>query len=542
MIVLADTTYPMFPECPGFGFTVEPRYLTKAIEREGGQERVDRRWDRPLVFFTAVPTGNRDADVVQNLLIFWHAVGGTGGRFRFKDWTDYKSCKTNQIPTALDQPFEVVGGAYQMIKRYVATPYTQNREICRPVGSTIVVANTLGAIQTDWILDESTGLLTPGSGFTGTPGSWGGEFDLPCRFLTEYSLTVVDGIDIQSGSFTLSEYRPDDDQSGVGRVGGGVIGGGGGGGGGPPLTPPPGAVALGYTRLLWSIVPALGDVSPNSTPLTALYASSLTNVTNTGGLLTLVYNGTSGVGVSSQRQNSTGTAGTLAHLRAATGFYVQSTFKLSSNNADHWPAFFLEPSSHFASTDQLVGAPAGYEAWMEVDVVEAGFSTGPLSTVIDWKGYFNKALTFTAPPTGTSGTVVSWPGLTNSFHVTFSDGQTRFVHLIQGSNTLATWTGALTGTPTVNATASYGNTDYNNYGALGAIDWTQPHVFGVSIDPVAKRVQNWVDGVATFAKDVSGFPAQVLTTDNYFVILDVVSHGAHIPYNMVISSIQAWGP
>jgi len=208
--ITADVQYATFPECPGFGFTVEPRYLTKAIEREGGQERVDRRWDRPLSFFTAVPTGNRDADVIQTLLNFWHAVGGTGGRFRFRDWTDYKSCRTTGDPLVTDQPFEVVSGVYQLIKRYTAAPYTQDREITRPVGSTIVVANTLGATQTDWTLDEATGLLTPGGGFVGTPGSWGGVFDLPCRFLTDYTVTVVDGKDIQSGSFTLRECRPNE--------------------------------------------------------------------------------------------------------------------------------------------------------------------------------------------------------------------------------------------------------------------------------------------------------------------------------------------
>ena len=206
--ITADTTYPTFPECPGFGFTVEPRYMTKAIDGEGGQERIDRRWNRPLSFFTAVPTGNRDADVIQNLLVFWHAVGGTSLRFRFRDWTDYMSCRTTEVPTALDQPFEVIGSAYQLIKQYAFGSMVQNREIYRPIGSTITVANTLGAVQTDWTLDESTGLLTPGGGFVGTPGSWGGQFDLPCRFLTDYSLTVVDGIDIQSGTFTLRECRP----------------------------------------------------------------------------------------------------------------------------------------------------------------------------------------------------------------------------------------------------------------------------------------------------------------------------------------------
>ena len=547
MIILADTTYERFPECPGFGFTVEPRYITKSIERVGGQERFDRRWYKSLCFFTAVPTGNRDADVIQNLLVFWHAVGGTSGRFRFRDWTDYQSCKTTQTPTALDQPFEVVGGAYQLIKRYTAGPLSQDREIYRPIGSTIVVANTLGVTQTDWTLDESTGLLTPGGTFVGAPGSWGGEFDLPCKFLTDYSVVVVDGVNIQSGSFTLRECRPTDDAGygASGSGGGGGAGGGGGGGGGSPPTVPPGAAALGYTKLLWRITPTTADVSPNPTPLTALYSGSPgANLTNTGGALTLVYDGTTGAGVSTQRNNLTGTAGTLAHLSGATGFYVQCTFKLSSNDVDHWPAFYLEPSSHFDAppTDQLAGAAPGFEAWMEVDVVEGGFSTGPLSTVINWRGFFNKALVFSAPPTGSGGTVTSWAGTTDSFSVTFSDAEVRTVNLIAGSGTSATWTPALTGTPTVNATASYGKTQYNNYGVLGSIDWTQPHTFGVSIDPVGKAVQNWVDGTATLLKDISGFPAQFLTVDNYFAILDVVSHGAHVPFDMVVSSIEAWGP
>ncbi len=208
-VITPDTQYATFPECPGFGFTVEPKYLTKATEGEGGQESIKQRWDHPLSFFTAVPTGNRDANVIQTLLNFWHAVGGTSNRFRFKDWADYKSCKTNQTPTALDQPFEIVDAThYLMIKQYMAGSLLQNRVIYRPVGSTIVVANTVGAVQTDWTLNEMTGILVPGGGFVGTPGSWGGEFDLPCRFLTEYSLSVVDGKDIQSGSFTLRECRP----------------------------------------------------------------------------------------------------------------------------------------------------------------------------------------------------------------------------------------------------------------------------------------------------------------------------------------------
>lgn len=215
---------PTFPECPGFGFTVEPRYMVKAVEREGGFERVDRRWSRPLCFITAAPTGNKAASVISDVLNFWHAVGGQAGEFRFRDWSDYKSCQLQNIPgtSAADQPFEVAVGVsptgYQLIKEYTAvgpgspgTYLTQAREIYRPIGSTIKVWNTLGAAQTDWTLDESTGILTPGGTFTGTPGGWSGLFDLWCRFASDIAITIVDGPDgadrILSATFTLRERR-----------------------------------------------------------------------------------------------------------------------------------------------------------------------------------------------------------------------------------------------------------------------------------------------------------------------------------------------
>lgn len=59
------------------------------------------------------------------------------------------------------------------------------------------------------------------------------------------------------------------------------------------------------------------------------------------------------------------------------------------------------------------------------------------------------AITFSAPPTGTSGTISGWAGGAISGFITFSDSQTRNVAITVGG--LATWTGALTGSPTTAA-------------------------------------------------------------------------------------------
>lgn len=210
MPTIVPDTLETFPECPTYGFTVEPRYLVKAIERDGGNERVDRRWSRPLSFYTAVPMGDRAEEDAQNVLVFWHAVGGMGGRFRFKDFADFKSCKVNEEPTAYDQPFEVsTGPTYQLIKAYKYGSLTQLREIIKPVGLTMLVANDSGAIQTDYTIDEGTGILTPGGTFVGTPASWGGEFDVYVRFTSNLSLALSQN-KIQNISFTLRERRPNE--------------------------------------------------------------------------------------------------------------------------------------------------------------------------------------------------------------------------------------------------------------------------------------------------------------------------------------------
>jgi uncharacterized protein (TIGR02217 family) len=227
MTVIADTL-PIFPECPTYGFTVEPRYLVKAIERDGGFERVDRRWSRPLMFYTAVPMGDRSAEDAQSVLEFYHSVGGMAGGFRFIDYADYKSCRTYEDPTMLDQPFTVLQGGgggggtgtpvgYQLTKEYITLGDSagdssiQLREIYKPNGATLLVANDSGEAQTDYTIDESSGILVPGGTFAGVPASWGGEFYVYARFTSNLSIALTNK-EIQNINFTLRERRMNTEQ------------------------------------------------------------------------------------------------------------------------------------------------------------------------------------------------------------------------------------------------------------------------------------------------------------------------------------------
>jgi uncharacterized protein (TIGR02217 family) len=200
-----------FPMCPTFGFIAEPNYLVKITSREGGYERRQRVWSRPLSKYTGVPSGDQPQEDIEDILDFWHAMGGLSTAFRFKDWIDYKSCHLSFTPAATDQPLVLSGDSpvsYRLVKQYSTKSgrTIQQREITRPCGSTIMIANQFGAVQSAWTLDESTGLVTIGGGFVGTPTAWGGEFDVWVRFDAQFN-PAISNLNVMNVVVQLAELR-----------------------------------------------------------------------------------------------------------------------------------------------------------------------------------------------------------------------------------------------------------------------------------------------------------------------------------------------
>lgn len=200
-----------FPACPTYGFTVDPSILVKIVSREGGFERLDRKWQHPRRRFDGVPVGDRPQADVEEILYFWLAVGGISTYFRFKDWTDYKSCLLDDDVAPTDQPFSFEAGSpggYRLVKRYTIGPYTYDRPIYRPIGDTIRVSNQSGTEQDSsrWILQESTGLLQPLGTFVGEPTGWGGEFDVMVRFNAPF-IPEISNFKIQKANVSLIEKR-----------------------------------------------------------------------------------------------------------------------------------------------------------------------------------------------------------------------------------------------------------------------------------------------------------------------------------------------
>lgn len=192
---------PRFPYCPSFSYTSEPDYRVVITRRASGVEKRNRGWTRPLVRITAT-NGPRVEAEIQELLDWWHAAGGMARGFRVKDYTDYKSCHVHLEPLSTDAPLVATStpNVYQLVKRYQVgidedgNPVYQDRPIYKPVEDTVILSGT-------GVVDYQTGLVSASSG-----GTWGGEFDTPCRFDSTFPIEVANQR-IQSVQFALQELR-----------------------------------------------------------------------------------------------------------------------------------------------------------------------------------------------------------------------------------------------------------------------------------------------------------------------------------------------
>ena len=200
---------PPFPACPKFGAVSEPDYSVTTVGTAGGWEYRNLNASAALtrVTLTVGPGPGLD-DEVQELLEFWHAVGGPHVGFRYRDRADYKSCRVRGTPDATDQPLVLVSGStYQLTKRYQAGAQYRDRSIRKPRASTILIADggTPKSEGVDYILDSATGLVTLAFAPEGAL-TWGGEFEIPVRFDSAFPVEQLQ-YRVQSVSFVLKEFR-----------------------------------------------------------------------------------------------------------------------------------------------------------------------------------------------------------------------------------------------------------------------------------------------------------------------------------------------
>ncbi|MCM2561040.1 DUF2460 domain-containing protein [Lutimaribacter sp. EGI FJ00015] len=185
-----------FPANLSFGSVGGPERRTDVVTLANGFEERNTPWAHSRRRYDA-GVGLRSLDDVELLIAFFEARHGQLYGFRWKDWSDFKSCRPSAQPGYMDQVIAVgdgVSAAFQLAKTYRSGEQSYRRPITKPVLGSVLIGIEADAQQegTQWEVDVATGIVTfahpPNDGMEITAGF---EFDVPVRFDTDRIQTSV---------------------------------------------------------------------------------------------------------------------------------------------------------------------------------------------------------------------------------------------------------------------------------------------------------------------------------------------------------------
>lgn len=185
-----------FPANLSFGSVGGPERRTEVVTLANGFEERNTPWAHSRRRYDA-GLGLRSLDQLSDLISFFEAREGQMYGFRWKDWSDFKSCAPSETVSYEDQDIGIGDGeraVFQLIKHYRSGPQSYARPITKPVAGTVRIGLGEDEMQEsiDYEVDLTTGVVTffhpPDSG---VPVSAGFEFDVPVRFDTDSIRTSV---------------------------------------------------------------------------------------------------------------------------------------------------------------------------------------------------------------------------------------------------------------------------------------------------------------------------------------------------------------
>ncbi|KJZ20325.1 DUF2460 domain-containing protein [Loktanella sp. S4079] len=185
-----------FPASLSFGSVGGPERRTDIVTLANGFEERNTPWAHARRRYDA-GMGLRSLDDVETLISFFEARQGQLIGFRWKDWSDFKSCSPSKEVEAGDQLIGVgdeTRATFQLSKTYRSGETSYVRPIAKPVVGSVHVA--IGAVEqregVDYEIDHTTGVLTFGHPpDVGADIRAGFEFDVPVRFDTDSIMTSV---------------------------------------------------------------------------------------------------------------------------------------------------------------------------------------------------------------------------------------------------------------------------------------------------------------------------------------------------------------
>ncbi len=185
-----------FPASLSFGSAGGPERRTEIVTLANGFEERNTPWEHSRRRYDA-GVGLRSLNDVETLIAFFEARTGQLHAFRWKDWSDYKSCPPLSTPAPDDQLIGIGDGVttvYQLQKTYISGLQSYVRPIRKPVAGTVVIAiaGDPKVESLEFSINLATGevtfVLPPDLGTRVTAGF---EFDVPVRFDTDTIQTSV---------------------------------------------------------------------------------------------------------------------------------------------------------------------------------------------------------------------------------------------------------------------------------------------------------------------------------------------------------------
>lgn len=185
-----------FPASLSFGAIGGPERRTEIVTLANGFEERNSPWAHSRRRYDA-GLGLRSLDDVSTMVAFFEARQGQLYGFRWKDWSDFKSCMSSATPTAFDQKLgmgDEVTSVIPLIKDYLSGGVCYSRPIAKPVAGTVRVAVGGDELQegVHYQVDTVGGNVV----FTDPPAMGaeiraGFEYDIPARFDTDRIQTSV---------------------------------------------------------------------------------------------------------------------------------------------------------------------------------------------------------------------------------------------------------------------------------------------------------------------------------------------------------------
>jgi uncharacterized protein (TIGR02217 family) len=185
-----------FPANLSFGSVGGPERRTEIVTLANGFEERNTPWEHSRRRYDA-GVGLRSLDDVETLIAFFEARTGQLHGFRWKDWSDFKSCSPTKSPGPEDQLIGIGDSSttvFHLKKTYQSGQQSYTRPILKPVrGSVLVAVSEDPKVETlEFSVNYDTGaIIFVDPPHIDTRVTAGFEFDVPVRFGTDQIQTSV---------------------------------------------------------------------------------------------------------------------------------------------------------------------------------------------------------------------------------------------------------------------------------------------------------------------------------------------------------------